>query len=153
MKGAITYFNEVAEKVFGFTAREVLNRSVIDTIIPAVETGSERDLTCMLEAILSCPEAHANNENENVTRDGRRIWVRWANQVLRDHKGRATGLLSIGQDITAQHQLEVELEQHQRQGLQLDCDLARPQTGRLLRQPLLHADSPDMHPGGSYNFV
>jgi len=115
MKGAITYFNEVAEKVFGFTAREVLNRSVIDTIIPAVETGSERDLTCMLEAILSCPEAHANNENENVTRDGRRIWVRWANQVLRDHKGRATGLLSIGQDITAQHQLEVELEQHQRQ--------------------------------------
>ena len=32
-------------------------------------------------------------------------------------------------------------------GLQRDCDLARVQEGRVLREPLLHADSPDLHPG------
>ena len=35
---------------------------------------------------------------------------------------------------------------HQRQGLQCHGDLARLQAGRRLRQPLLHADSSDLHP-------
>ena len=35
----------------------------------------------------------------------------------------------------------------QRQGLQRHGDLAGAQAGRLLRQPLLHADPPDLHPG------
>ena len=34
----------------------------------------------------------------------------------------------------------------ERQGLQHDRDLARPQARRLLREPLLHADPPDVHP-------
>ncbi len=37
---------------------------------------------------------------------------------------------------------------HQRQGLQRHGHLPRPQEGRVLRQPLLHADSSDLHPGG-----
>ena len=36
---------------------------------------------------------------------------------------------------------------HQRQGLQRHRHLAGPPAGRLLRQPLLHADPPDLHPG------
>ena len=35
----------------------------------------------------------------------------------------------------------------QRQGLQRHRDLAGAQARRLLRQPLLHADPPDLHPG------
>ena len=35
---------------------------------------------------------------------------------------------------------------HQRQGLQRDGDLARPQARRRLRQPVLHADPPHVHP-------
>ncbi len=35
----------------------------------------------------------------------------------------------------------------QRQGLQRDRDLARAQARRAVRQPLLHADPPDLHPG------
>ena len=36
---------------------------------------------------------------------------------------------------------------HQRDGLQRHRDLAGAPQGRLLRQPLLHADPPDLHPG------
>ena len=35
----------------------------------------------------------------------------------------------------------------ERQGLQRHRDLARVQAGRRLREPLLHADPPDVHPG------
>jgi len=115
MTGTIIYFNEVAEKVFGYAADEVLNRSVIGTIVPDIESGSRRDLCAMIDGILMAPEAHAENENENMTRDGRRIWVRWSNRIIYEDTDRATGLLSIGHDITAQHHLEEELEQHHRQ--------------------------------------
>ena len=36
---------------------------------------------------------------------------------------------------------------HQRQGLQRHGDLARAPQGRAVRQPLLHPDPPDLHPG------
>ena len=36
---------------------------------------------------------------------------------------------------------------HQRDGLQRHRHLAGPPQGRLLRQPLLHPDPPDLHPG------
>ena len=36
---------------------------------------------------------------------------------------------------------------HQRQGVQRHRDLARPQARRTLRESLLHADSPHVHPG------
>ena len=36
---------------------------------------------------------------------------------------------------------------HQRHGLQRDRHLAGPSQGRVLRQPLLHPDPPDLHPG------
>ena len=39
------------------------------------------------------------------------------------------------------------LPRDQRQGLQRHRDLARLQEGRRLRQPLLHADPPHLHPG------
>ena len=35
----------------------------------------------------------------------------------------------------------------QRHGLQRHRDLARPQRGARVRQPVLHADPPDLHPG------
>ncbi|QID19227.1 ABC transporter substrate-binding protein [Nitrogeniibacter mangrovi] len=114
MQGTIIYFNEVAEKVFGYRADDVLNRGVVGTIVPEVESGTRRDLSAMIEGLLEAPEHYGENENENITRDGRRIWVRWSNRVIRDGADRATGLLSIGHDITAEHQLEQELEQHHR---------------------------------------
>ena len=36
---------------------------------------------------------------------------------------------------------------HERQGLQRHGELARAPQGRAVRQPLLHADPPDVHPG------
>lgn len=110
--GEVTYFNEVAERVFGYRADEVVGRPVTESIVPASESLTQRDLASLMSAILEHPEAYAENENENVTRDGQRIWVRWFNRAILGAEGSIEGLLCIGHDITEQHGLEIELAQH-----------------------------------------
>lgn len=110
--GVVTYFNEVAERVFGFGADEVIGKLITETIVPPVESVSERDLAKLIAAILEHPEVHADNENENLTRDGRRIWVRWFNRAILSRDGRFEGVLCIGHDITEQRGLEIELAQY-----------------------------------------
>ncbi len=107
--GTVTYFNEVAEKFFGYTAAEILGQHVVGSIVPAIESDSRRDLSGLIASILSDPAHYADNENENITRDGRRVWVRWSNRVIFDVHQRPVGVLSIGHDMTAQHALEREL--------------------------------------------
>jgi len=112
LDGTVTYFNEYAETFFGYTAAEILGKHVVGSIVPEVESGSERDLADMVATILADPQRYANNENENMTRDGRRVWVRWANRVILDAEKHPIGVLSIGHDITAQHWLERELAEY-----------------------------------------
>jgi PAS domain S-box-containing protein len=110
--GTVSYFNEVAEQVFGYTANEILGQHLVGTIVPQIESGSQRDLSEMIAAILAHPDKYAVNENENITKDGRRIWVRWANRVILDEAGKPLGILCIGHDITRQHKLELELAEY-----------------------------------------
>lgn len=103
----ITFFNEYAQKFFGYSAGEILGESVFGTILP--ETDAEgRDLRRMAERISAAPERHASNENENMRRDGSRVWVHWANRAVRDAQGCLKEILCVGTDITARKQLETE---------------------------------------------
>jgi PAS domain S-box-containing protein len=111
LEGKVTYFNEYAEQFFGYRAEEILGRHVVGTIVPPQESGTSRDLSQMITDILADPKRFADNENENMTRDGRRVIVRWANQVIHDEKGKPTGVLSIGTDITVQKQAETALQE------------------------------------------
>jgi PAS domain S-box-containing protein len=112
MDGHVTYFNEYAERFFGYASAEIVGRSVIGTIVPRIESGSGRDLADMLAAIMAEPEKYAENENENITKDGRRVQVRWANRLILDEHKQPVGLLSIGQDITEKKLAEQELARH-----------------------------------------
>jgi PAS domain S-box-containing protein len=99
-QGKITVFNEFAQHFFGYTEREIIGRSVMGTIVPATESGSDRDLSLLIDDIIRHPEDHGVNENENITRDGKRVWIRWQNKILLDENGEFSGLFSIGSDIT-----------------------------------------------------
>jgi len=100
LDGSITYFNEVAERFFGYKAAEILGRHVVGTIVPAQESETGRDLSTLITSILADPACYEHNENENMTRDGRRVFIRWANRVILDQMGKPTGVLSIGRDVT-----------------------------------------------------
>jgi len=110
--GCITSFNNYAQDFFGYGLAEILGRPVIGTIVPATESGSARDLKALLEDIISHPENHTNNVNENITKDGRRVWIQWWNKPLFDEQGRFEGLLSIGNDITDQRRVQEVVRSH-----------------------------------------
>jgi PAS domain S-box-containing protein len=100
MHGRITYINEYAERFFGYRAEELLGRHVIGTIVPPIEAESGRDLALLIASILTAPERYETNENENLTRSGKRVFVRWSNRVIHDAQGKSSGILAIGTDIT-----------------------------------------------------
>lgn len=108
--GKISYFNEYAERFFGYTKEEIIGRSVIGTIVPETDS-SGTDLTMMVKDVFSTPEEFVNNENENIRKDGKRVWVSWNNHALLAPDGTRTGILSVGQDISERKRIETELQQ------------------------------------------
>lgn len=107
-EGNVTFFNEFAQRFFGYRGEEVLGKNVVGTIVPETET-SGRDLTDLLRNIASNPDQYGNNENENVCRDGRRVWIAWTNKAIRDSEGTITGVLCVGNDITDRKRFEERL--------------------------------------------
>ena len=107
--GKVTFFNEFAQKFFGYEERELLGRSVIGTIVPEAETGG-RDLVQMIRDLAAHPERYERNENENIRRNGERVWIAWTNKPVYDQSGRLTGVLCIGNDITELKRAEMQLQ-------------------------------------------
>jgi PAS domain S-box-containing protein len=107
--GNVLFMNDYGERFFGFREDELIGRNVVGTIVPRTES-SGRDLARLMDDIQRDPEAFKDNENENITKDGRRVWVRWANKAIVDERGTLTGILSIGNDITDRKQGEEALK-------------------------------------------
>jgi PAS domain S-box-containing protein len=97
-EGRIIFINEYAENFFGYSADELLGRD-IRIILPAVESGG-RNLLTMCDEILKNPDDFVDNINENVLKNGTRVWISWRNRAIRDSRGRIMGNLAVGQDIT-----------------------------------------------------
>jgi PAS domain S-box-containing protein len=112
-KGNVTFWNEYAERLFGFSKQELIGRNVVGTIVPAMDL-SGRNLERMVAEMCDNPDRFQNNENENITRDGRRVWVRWNNRAIRDEAGRLTGILSVGIDITKRKRAEDALRESEK---------------------------------------
>jgi diguanylate cyclase (GGDEF)-like protein/PAS domain S-box-containing protein len=105
LQGRITFLNEFGLQLFGYEHEQLIGRSVIGTIVPPTDT-SGRDLVQMIDQLLARPEEYVHNENENMRRDGGRLWITWRNRVLRDGAGRPRELLSFGMDTTARRRAE-----------------------------------------------
>jgi diguanylate cyclase (GGDEF)-like protein/PAS domain S-box-containing protein len=106
--GRVTFLNQYGQEFFGFPAKDILGKSVIGTIVPETES-SGRDLVYMIEDILQRPERYISNENENIRRNGERVWVAWRNQPILDENGRLVEILSTGFDVTARKEAEQAL--------------------------------------------
>ena len=122
-EGIITYMNPYALRFFGYSEEEVAGRSVLETILPPQESTG-RDMVQMAGEILHNISEHGYSETENVTKDGRRMWMAWSNQPLYDAERQAVGLLAIGVDRTAQKQAEEMLHSYRESLRSLASELA-----------------------------
>lgn len=104
LDGGIQFINDFAETLFGYSREELLGRSVVGTIVPETSMAGA-DLRAMIKNILAHPEQYQNNENENLCKDGRRLWINWTNRGILDHRGRMVGVLSVGIDQTRQREM------------------------------------------------
>ena len=110
VKGKITFFNEFAQKFFGYSEAEILGRNVIGTVIPKTDSAGH-DLAVMVRDISKHPDKYHTNENENMRRNGERVWITWTNKPIRDKDGQVVEILAIGSDTTERKRQEEALQQ------------------------------------------
>jgi len=106
--GTIQFMNRYGLKYFGFNKVEIIGKSVFETIVPKKET-SGRELEPVVKQILSHPDGFDEVENENICKDGKRVYIQWRNHPDYDENGVVVGVYSVGSDITERMRVEAEL--------------------------------------------
>lgn len=96
-QGNIVFINRFGEEFFGFAPGELDGRPLLGSIMPEMESDG-RDLRQLVTQCLLEPETHASSFNENICKNGKRVWVVWRNQAIRDAAGAVTGMFSVGLD-------------------------------------------------------
>lgn len=108
--GEITFLNEFGQRFFGYTPDEILGRHVVGTIIPANDDAGPK-LKRLIAQICTAPETFDKSANENMRRNGERVWIAWTNRILRDPVHGGAEILSVGTDITKQREAETALRE------------------------------------------
>lgn len=108
--GIVVYINKFAQDFFGFSNSEIVGQSIIGTIVPETES-SGRDLVALMRDICNNPSSFISNNNENLCKDGKRVWVSWSNHPLVGANGEIDAILSFGQDVSEKIKMEEKLQQ------------------------------------------
>jgi PAS domain S-box-containing protein len=120
LSGIITSWNQAAERLFGYTAEEVIGKSIF-VLIPPERHDEEFDI---LERIKR-GERIEHYETVRQRKDGRRLDISLTVSPIRDAKGNIVGASKIARDITRRKQVEAVLRESE-QRLRLAT-----QTGKL----------------------
>ncbi|MCG8635000.1 MAG: EAL domain-containing protein [Desulfobacterales bacterium] len=112
IRGTITYINPFGVAFFGFAEDELVGRSPVGTIM--ADEDFDGAGTVDLNDILEDPRTYANHTNENIKKDGTKVWVSWSNKGIYNDTGDLVEVLCVGNDITRIKQMEAELSGHRR---------------------------------------
>ena len=127
LDSVIRTWNPGAERMFGYTAKEIIGQSVLRLIPPELH-HEER----LIIEKLSRKERIAHYETERVRKDGTRIDVSLTTSPILDDDGNVVGASKIARDITEANRLrraERELaEQLQQQAVELEQQIEEAQS-------------------------
>ena len=105
MDGIITSWNKGAEKIFGYTADEIVGTSIM-RLIP----GDRRDEESKILEKIYRGEGLENLETLRQTKDGKLIDVSVTVCPIKDMNGRVIGVSKVAHDITVRKEQEREIE-------------------------------------------
>ena len=109
LDGVVTTWNPAAERIFGYTADEMVGQSIF-RLIPKDLHQAELDVLDQLRR----GETVAVAEAERLRKDGRRIWISLSVSPVRDATGAIIGAASIKRDVTEQRVAAERLRDVQR---------------------------------------
>jgi two-component system sensor histidine kinase VicK len=101
LDGTVTSWNKAAERLYGYTAQEMIGQS-ISRIFPPAQVG---DLWGYLER-LRRGERIAHHDVVRIAKGGRQIDVSLSMSPVTDAAGRIVGAASIAQDISERKRME-----------------------------------------------
>ncbi|MGL4610418.1 MAG: PAS domain S-box protein [Trueperaceae bacterium] len=102
--GIITAWNPAAERLFGYSADEMVGKRRADVILP-------EELKSKLEPVLrgNITTAGSRSTNRNITKDGRVLTCEWYNTLLDDVDGEGVRVAALALDVTARQRAINEL--------------------------------------------
>ncbi|WP_231715801.1 cache domain-containing protein [Desulfosarcina widdelii] len=103
-EGKITFFNEFAQRFFGFAEKEILGRSAVGTIVPEDTPGGIR-------MMVAPSNQRGDRESANMLCDGKRVWIAWTSRATYDQSGAPKEYLCIGTDVTESRKMEAMMVQ------------------------------------------
>lgn len=107
----ILFWNKGAENILGYSAEEVVGLQPVGILYPGDEERRKADEMRSKVLIDKMP---INFEIQEVTKDGRKIWVNLNLAPRFDDRGNVAGILGIGEDISERKSLANQLHQAQR---------------------------------------
>lgn len=112
-RGIVTTANHATCLTLGRPLEEIVGREWFGLAIP-LDTR-ERDRRVYTEVMahrIATVAGVASSENQLVRRDGSRVTVRWRAEVLTDRRGRSTGLICSGTDLTRERAAQAALDRN-----------------------------------------
>ena len=109
LDGIITSWNRGAERIFGYTADEIVGKSVLTIIPPELHTEEPQIL-----ANLRAGRRIEHYDTERVTKDGRRIPVSLTISPIKDPSGKIIGASKIARDISERKRVQEALIQSEK---------------------------------------
>ncbi|HYE99845.1 MAG TPA: PAS domain S-box protein, partial [Planctomycetota bacterium] len=113
LDGIITSWNKAAERMFGYSEKEVVGKS-ITVLFPEARLDEEREILAKLRR----GESIEHYETERRRKDGSLVQVSLTVSPIRDAQGRILGASKIARDITERKRVEAEIRR-------LNADLER----------------------------
>ncbi len=101
LDGTVTSWNASAERIFGFTAAEMVGEN-IRRLIPAELQAEEDEIVALLQA----GQFIDHFETVRMTKDGRRLNVSLSISPIKNSHGEVVGAAKIARDITARREAD-----------------------------------------------
>jgi PAS domain S-box-containing protein/putative nucleotidyltransferase with HDIG domain len=106
----ITAWNRAAEKLYGWTSKEVMGHTVSEILNYELSDEQQAEARELLNESIA-----SRNERIYRRRDGRAIYVEANTIALINQHGRMTGYVSVDRDISERKQAERALREHEQQ--------------------------------------
>ncbi|MBW1698156.1 MAG: PAS domain S-box protein, partial [Deltaproteobacteria bacterium] len=99
IEGKITFFNEYAQKLFGYSEDEILGKNIVGTIFQDSDR-SKKNLENLTTSLEKNPEHLFITEEKTVLKNGEELWIAWTHKAIFDENGNLKEILCIGNDVT-----------------------------------------------------